>query len=290
MNQINYVSFLDDDRITLEMAIRYAALEAEYWEEGEHEFLEEIFNNLPSHKNILFPIKDIYELKTRFKEILCFVQGVDYDQFHSSYFLRAAAKMATKDIEDRITFTSDTFGKYGNPELQMVLHTFKQIFKNDGTAFFSHSLGYTNKFVQPDNGHKEIVDKLSCWWAGVIWTQSNVGSYTHNSARAKSDVICSENNVERLKGAYLNNAINKAKTLRVESSDSSVEYSEFNINAVKLTDDLRINNQPDEIFLTVDGVESLHLTFADVIQAKMTNMTTLQIERDSEKVTISFLK
>lgn len=205
MNNPIFVSYIDDPRINLEMALAFEKIEDDFWEEGETEFLEKTLSDIQSIQDVevLFPITTTHELRNRLREILCYTKCKNYDNFSHNDFLRAVFKSSLRFVEERITFTSPHFGKYGNPELQMVLQTLRQVTRTHAQEFLGRIIGYDYAKLNSDD-FSVLEKRMSSFISGVIWTQTNVGSSVYSEAKNKSQNIMNLINIENNSYIFIN--------------------------------------------------------------------------------------
>lgn len=212
MNNPIFVSYIDDPRITLDMALSFEKVQDEFWEEGENEFLENTLKSIQEmdDSNILFPILDTHSLRERFIQILCFHKVTDYEFFNHNSFLQALFKSALRFSSARIEFSTDSFGKYGNPELQMVLEMYHQVLRTDCRSFFEGVIGYSYDELKTGD-FSDLEKRMSSFIAGTIWTQTNIGNAVHSSARKKSSDIIEKINIKNCDGMYFKRLQKKSK-------------------------------------------------------------------------------
>lgn len=190
-------SFIDDPRITIDHAMLFQSIEVGDYN-AEEETLKEMFDELKQDDSILFPISSPLELRTRLREILSYTFGRDYEYFSHKSLLNFVAKKSLSSLKDRIEKTSDSFGKYGNPELQMVLHTMSGMFNYHCHDYFVAHIGYGEDMIDKNDDYKTLEISLKCWWSGVIWTQTPIGGNIHKIAQSASYDIRSENENAKL--------------------------------------------------------------------------------------------
>lgn len=187
--QKSYITYLDDPRITIDVA-------REIGVDDDFEFAKAYFEkNLANPSDdILFPVKDEYELRSRCEQIL--ILWNENEWFTHKNYVNLILKMAMP--QSRISYVYD--GKENrNPELLMA----KEI------------LGFNNKFMSiedlaeqhinykdlysPEDGFYDAIEKTKLFVAGIIWTQTNVGSSYHENVLKESNKIGNRNTEHYLK-------------------------------------------------------------------------------------------
>lgn len=281
-------SLIDDHRVTIDMALQFESIEDEFWEEAEEEMLVNFLEEMNKEDKPLFPIEKTHELRMRLKEILCYVKGLKYENFTHGLFIKAVGKVALNHFEDRLVFESNSFGDYGNPELQMALCVTKRALTNLNFAFFKNVFDYSDELISVDNNHKELETKFKCWWAAILWTQTNNGLHVHQEALKKSKNIRSINEMNNIKPILLNMFFSKNKEVMISvSGKESVPYQITSFEKLKskhqdgkICVDLNhylasvtLSNENDEIHIDVNGLNSCEFRGEDLIYIESSETT-----------------
>jgi hypothetical protein len=181
----NYISHIDDPRVTIDVARMIGEdydKASEYFEKNLKEFDEE---------KILFPILSDNELLKRCEEILILFHEIEY--FSIRNLILALYKIELP--KSRIAYKDQTYGDYGNPELQMslgILDMFQRMDLSDWVEFDKEDLDY-------NDGYSKFRQKIRLFSKGIIWTQSNVGSCYYSNAKKNSKVEIEKNKSRRKK-------------------------------------------------------------------------------------------
>lgn len=233
-NLPTYISYIDDPRVTLEMAERFIPIQNDCWEEGEHEFLLNLLKEVhaDTETEVLFPINNTQELRERLIEILSWHYGEDYEYFAFRNLLKVAYKVASKNLEHRIAYSDDSCGDYGNRELQLFLSTYRDILVSGSSPveYFKQGLSIENEdlnFTKDENAHKVLLSKMQGYLTGLLWTASNIGYNLHKKAIANADLICNDISGQKFKGLSLKQNINKNKFLFISKKCKLVEVESF---------------------------------------------------------------
>lgn len=163
--QDHFITYIDDPRITLEVAKEIS---------DDHEYAEFYFKkNLTNpDKSILFPITDHYELIRRSLEILnLFNQAEDPSDKH---LLIALIKISFN--RNRICFTDDFIGNYGNPELISAIELVRCLSENSGMIhWLKDNISFSDSDNDYNSGFSLLLVKLRVFSEGFLWAQTNCG-------------------------------------------------------------------------------------------------------------------
>lgn len=255
----NYVSLIDDPRVTLEMADKYIPVQLEYWDEGEEEFLVNMLadiNNIEVDEKILFPITGTQQLATRLIELASWHYGREYNFYSPYHVVSVAFKLASKKFEQRIGFSDPSSGDYGNRELQLFSHTYKNLVV-DGSAsvqYFEQAIGLEETDFDFENGSPLLVAKFQGFVAGLIWTATNNGRNTHKDAMNESSDIHNAISMDKQKGLNLKRLTNFRKIVTIKENGKILADSVYHKVNTPLFSPSSIQLDPkndDDVILTV---------------------------------------
>lgn len=172
--QENYITILDDPRITLEVAREIG---------DDYDKATKYFKtHLTDSANILNPVKSGNELLARCEEILILWQEAEW--FSQKNLLRLLIKQSMP--HSRLAY-QNTFDDELNAEVKFALSL---ISKQNGSTFIDlakKSINIENCEFYAADGYSEIREKLEIFLSGIIWTKTHVGSFMYE----KSDVYIS---------------------------------------------------------------------------------------------------
>ncbi len=257
----SYVSLLDDPRVTLEMADKYIPVQLEYWDEGEEEFLVNMLadiNKVEVEETILFPISGTQQLATRLIELASWHYGKEYNFYSPYHVIKVAFKLASKKFEQRIGFSDNSSGDYGNPELQLFSHTYQDLVV-DGSAsvqYFQHAIGLEDNDFDFENGSPILVAKFQGFVAGLIWTATNNGSNTHKNAMNESSDIHSAISMNKQKGLNLKRLTNFRHVVSLKTNGKTLAEGEYQKNNTPVFSPSSIQLDPkndEDVILTIQN-------------------------------------
>jgi len=179
----NVITYLDDPRITIEVARKI----------GEDEEVAETYFNehlKETSQDILFPIKNSFELLKRCEEILILWHEAEW--FSRSNYVNLIIKMALP--QDRIRY--EFMGRENaNPELLLAL---KLIGKDKSRSSRGSIISLITREIEfyednqtPEDGFYNLTNQVRLFVGGIIWTQTNVGRSYH------SDTIDDMNDIDK---------------------------------------------------------------------------------------------
>lgn len=188
----NYISILDDPRVTIDTAKEYleninCGITENYENAWCAKYIEE---KLPKSDTIAYPITKANELSKRCEEIL----AIFHFKFEAEYniqssFWRGLFKSILNRHKERVNFTSESRGMHGNPEMIFAKNTINDLTRDNLITalplFYVAKLDFEND--TSENGFYYSREKLSSFLNGVLWTQTNNGYCTHQSSRKEAN-------------------------------------------------------------------------------------------------------
>lgn len=176
----SYITYIDDPRITIEVARII---------QSDEDYAEEYFNKNfkdPSD-DILFPVKDHYALLRRCEQILILWNETDW--FSQKNFINLIMRLSMP--KGRISYVFDG-NENSNPELLMALELigYNRPYSSLEDLLKIHIDFYKEGLFTPENGFYEAIQKTKLFLAGIIWTQTHVGlSYVDKVANQQKDIL-----------------------------------------------------------------------------------------------------
>lgn len=287
-----YVSLIDDPRISMEMVDQFIAVQLEYWEEGEKEFLESLFSQIQlteTSETILFPVLDVHALYCRLKELASWTYGKSYSFFSSLDVAKVAFKIASKKFEHRIGYSDKASGDYGNSELQMFVHTYESIMINGSCSlhYLEDAIGLEDSDFSITSGCPVMIMKMQCFLSAILYTATNNGRNTHKDAMKNSDRIKDEVSMERHKGITLKRLLSLKNNATITLNNETLANGEFvkvtnlffNLGSIFLEKD----HDADVIF----SLEQFNVTSGMLRYAKMINNDSFKINYNDQLLTVN---
>lgn len=291
----NYVSFIDDPRITMDMAIEFENILKEDWEEAEHDFLNSILANLKDDNSVLFPIKTIEQLESRLLELQSWLKGKEAYYNSKKRILSVAFKVASKQLENRFAWTCDNYGDYGNPELQLLLETYKNLLGRHSQFaydYFERALSLEesdfDNVIDPE--YKILTIKMKSFISGLIWTATNNGRCTYNTAKDKSNNIQEQQSMENIKTLYLNGLLTRKKNISIKNNSTGdheilpIEMLVSQLPIVFSTN--RLNPEKDD--LEIMKIGNLVFSSGMLRQGRMIDALSIEVENCDTGYLLSF--
>ena len=167
-----YISFIDDPRITLDVAMEIGEDQDKAYDYFEKHIQ---YNN----DGIMFPISSGSELLTRCEEILIIFNKIDW--FSTKNLITAMYKVELP--HGRVSYAQEGWGLKGNPELLMALKLF-DVIKQMGIQDW---IEFTDEDIEPETGYYDLRTKIRLLSRGIIWTQTNVGRSYHEMVLKEHD-------------------------------------------------------------------------------------------------------
>ncbi len=167
-----YISFLDDPRVTIEVA----RIIRDDYDKAETYFDKHFQDN---NENILFPITNSNELLLRCEEILILWNEIE---FFSRRNLFSALLKLSFDY-NRISY--EYFGNNPNKELLMAQEFLKFSVKRGSLTFIENLIDFQQDDICFDSGFDILRQKFKIVANSVIWTHTNCGYSVHDSVSRK---------------------------------------------------------------------------------------------------------
>lgn len=176
----NYITFIDDPRITLEVA--KVIMPSDHSDNDNFEAAKTYFNSnlLGKEDEVDFPIKDEVELIKRCNEILTLFGEIDF--YSQADVVSVIYKISLEKNRISYKFTQDRNTFFGNPELAMAFKAYESMFKF-GSVGLTQLLNLTDNDYTLENGFYSVYEKIKSFTRGMIWTQSNVGNSLYEQSR-----------------------------------------------------------------------------------------------------------
>ena len=192
--QDNYITYLDDPRITLDVA----RIIQSYEEMEDHDSIDKYFKDNLSMTNddILCPLKTTADLRKRCEQVLLVFNEQEW--FSRKNYINLIMKMAMP--QSRISYDynqGDKSLENTNTELLMA----KEIVGlNNQYSNFEELIEQFIDFDQIsfENGFFDHIEKSKIFLGGIIWTQTNIGRGTTDKIEKSIDRIQKENNKKRI--------------------------------------------------------------------------------------------
>lgn len=174
----NYITYVDDHRITIEVA---RDIQEDY-DKAKDYFETHLKDN---SEDIMFPIQDTTGLLKRCEEILILFNEIEYYNVRSVF----TALCKVEVDRSRIAYKYNTNEPKANPELMMFMEFMQCAFGHGGShtslEFFEKLISFEESDIDFDSGFIELRKKIRAVVNSVIWTQTNVGRSHHQIAHNK---------------------------------------------------------------------------------------------------------
>lgn len=181
-----YMTFIDHPLVTIEMAREYVKVLQEEYQPFESEFLEaKLPGVIEGNKDSIQQINNLTQLEFRLREIVSISN--EFSMFYREPLVKALYKKAMEQLSERVQYVREGYTIDSNREFRMAMEFLGVV----SEPFLTHILNMDAKrLFSPDN-RAEVIEKIRLFTAGVIWTQSNIGSNVHDVATTQANKAAS---------------------------------------------------------------------------------------------------
>ncbi|KOY41447.1 hypothetical protein [Vibrio parahaemolyticus] len=185
-SQHEYMTFVDHPLVTIEMAREYVKVLQEEYQPFESEFLEaKLPGVIEGNKDSIQQINNLTQLEFRLREIVSLSN--EFSMFYREPLVKALYKQAMEQLSERVQYVREGYTIDSNREFRMAMEFLGVV----SEPFLTHILNMDAKrLFSPDN-RAEVIEKIRLFTAGVIWTQSNIGSNVHDVAATQANKAAS---------------------------------------------------------------------------------------------------
>lgn len=180
------MTFIDHPLVTIDMAREYVKVLEEEYQPFEIEFLEDKLPEvIEGNKNSIQQINNLSQLEFRLREIVSLSN--EFSMFYREPLVKALYKKAMEQLSERVQYVREGYTIDSNREFRMAMEFLGVV----SESFLTHILNMDAKrLFSPDN-RAEVIEKIRLFTAGVIWTQSNIGSNVHDVATTQANKAAS---------------------------------------------------------------------------------------------------
>ncbi|OXX47423.1 hypothetical protein B9J93_06805 [Vibrio sp. V17_P4S1T151] len=185
-NNDEYMTFIDHPLVTIEMAREYVKVLEKEYQPFESEFLEaKLPGVIEGNKDSIQQINNLTQLEFRLREIVSL--STEFSMFYREPLVKALYKQAMEQLSERVQYVREGYTIDSNREFRMAMEFLGVV----SESFLTHILNMdVKRLFSPDN-RAEVVEKICLFTAGVIWTQSNIGSNVHDVATTQANKAAS---------------------------------------------------------------------------------------------------
>ncbi|KAA1254751.1 hypothetical protein F0M16_10820 [Vibrio cholerae] len=186
MSSNEYMTFIDHPLVTIEMAREYVKVLKEEYQPFEIEFLEaKLPGVIEGNKDSIQQINNLTQLEFRLREIVSLSN--EFSMYYREPLVKALYKKALEQLSERVQYVREGYTIESNREFRMAMEFLGIV----SESFLKHILNMDEMRVfNPDN-RTEVIEKIRLFTAGVIWTQSNIGSNVHDIAATQANKAAS---------------------------------------------------------------------------------------------------
>lgn len=186
MSSNEYMTFIDHPLVTIEMAREYVKVLKEEYQPFEIEFLEaKLPGVIEGNKDSIQQINNLTQLEFRLREIVSLSN--EFSMYYREPLVKALYKKAMEQLSERVQYVREGYTIESNREFRMAMEFLGIV----SESFLKHILNMDEMRVfNPDN-RTEVIEKIRLFTAGVIWTQSNIGSNVHDIAATQANKAAS---------------------------------------------------------------------------------------------------
>ncbi|AKO78243.1 hypothetical protein EN12_24450 [Vibrio cholerae] len=186
MSSNEYMTFIDHPLVTIEMAREYVKVLKEEYQPFEIEFLEaKLPGVIEGNKDSIQQINNLTQLEFRLREIVSISN--EFSMYYREPLVKALYKKAMEQLSERVQYVREGYTIESNREFRMAMEFLGIV----SESFLKHILNMDEMRVfNPDN-RTEVIEKIRLFTAGVIWTQSNIGSNVHDIAATQANKAAS---------------------------------------------------------------------------------------------------
>ncbi|MBC5852121.1 hypothetical protein [Vibrio metschnikovii] len=186
MSSNEYMTFIDHPLVTIEMAREYVKVLKEEYQPFEIEFLEaKLPGVIEGNKDSIQQINNLTQLEFRLREIVSLSN--EFSMYYREPIVKALYKKAMEQLSERVQYVREGYTIESNREFRMAMEFLGIV----SEPFLKHILNMDEmRMFNPDN-RTEVIEKIRLFTAGVIWTQSNIGSNIHDIAATQANKAAS---------------------------------------------------------------------------------------------------
>ncbi|MDW1582254.1 MULTISPECIES: hypothetical protein [unclassified Vibrio] len=181
-----YMTFVDHPLVTIEMAREYVKVLQEEYQPFESEFLEaKLPGVIEGNKDSIQQINNLTQLEFRLREIVSISN--EFNMFYREPLVKALYKKAMEQLSERVQYVREGYTIDSNREFRMAMEFLGVV----SEPFLTHILNMDAQRLFSLDNRTEVIEKIRLFTAGVIWTQSNIGSNVHDVAATQANKAAS---------------------------------------------------------------------------------------------------
>ncbi|ENV5902028.1 hypothetical protein ACXHQ0_14945 [Vibrio antiquarius] len=181
-----YMTFVDHPLVTIEMAREYVKVLQEEYQPFESEFLEaKLPGVIEGNKDSIQQINNLTQLEFRLREIVSISN--EFSMFYREPLVKALYKKAMEQLSERVQYVREGYTIDSNREFRMAMEFLGVV----SEPFLTHILNMDAQRLFSLDNRTEVIEKIRLFTAGVIWTQSNIGSNVHDVAATQANKAAS---------------------------------------------------------------------------------------------------
>lgn len=181
-----YMTFVDHPLVTIEMAREYVKVLQEEYQPFESEFLEaKLPGVIEGNKDSIQQINNLTQLEFRLREIVSLSN--EFSMFYREPLVKALYKQAMQQLSERVQYVREGYTIDSNREFRMAMEFLGVV----SEPFLTHILNMDAQRLFSLDNRTEVIEKIRLFTAGVIWTQSNIGSNVHDVAATQANKAAS---------------------------------------------------------------------------------------------------
>lgn len=180
------MTFVDHPLVTIEMAREYVKVLQEEYQPFESEFLEaKLPGVIEGNKDSIQQINNLTQLEFRLREIVSISN--EFSMFYREPLVKALYKKAMEQLSERVQYVREGYTIDSNREFRMAMEFLGVV----SEPFLTHILNMDAQRLFSLDNRTEVIEKIRLFTAGVIWTQSNIGSNVHDVAATQANKAAS---------------------------------------------------------------------------------------------------